>query len=57
MEGGAAIAIFVRCFADKRGIEKELQKRLFVEFPRGVLATICVWPFLYSATEFMKLWI
>lgn len=42
IEGGAAIAIFVRCFADKRGIEKELQSKLHIEFPRGVLATICV---------------
>lgn len=42
IEGGAAIAIFIRCFVDKRGIEKELQRKLFVEFPRGVLATICV---------------
>ncbi|KAJ1425593.1 Palmitoyltransferase, DHHC domain [Sesbania bispinosa] len=42
IEGGTAIAIFIRCFADKRGIEKELQRKLFVEFPRGVLATICV---------------
>jgi palmitoyltransferase len=42
IEGGTAIAIFIRCFVDKRGIEKELHRKLFVEFPRGLLATICV---------------
>lgn len=42
IEGGTAFAIFIRCFVDKRGIEKELHKKLLVEFPRGVLATICV---------------
>ncbi|XP_027367620.1 protein S-acyltransferase 18 [Abrus precatorius] len=49
IEGGAAIAIFIRCFADKRGIEKELLKKLHVEFPRGVLATICVLLLLLTA--------
>ena len=42
IEGGTAIAIFVRCFADKEGIERELERKLYVEFPRAVLATICV---------------
>jgi len=42
IEGGTAIAIFIRCFVDRRGIEKELQRKLYVDFPRGVLATICV---------------
>lgn len=42
LEGGTAIAIFVRCFADKIGIEQELEKRLYIEFPREVLATITV---------------
>lgn len=42
IEGGTAIAIFVRCFADKKGIERELERKLHVEFPRGVLATISV---------------
>ncbi|KAF7818074.1 protein S-acyltransferase 18 [Senna tora] len=49
IEGGSAIAIFVRCFADKHGIEKELEKKLYVEFPRGVLATICVLLLLLTA--------
>lgn len=42
MEGGTAIAIFVRCFVDRKGIEEELKRRLYVEFPREVLATISV---------------
>lgn len=42
IEGGTAIAIFVRCFADKKGIERELAKKLDTRFPRGVLATISV---------------
>ncbi|CAL5208778.1 unnamed protein product [Lathyrus oleraceus] len=50
IEGGTAFAIFIRCFVDKRGIEKELHKKLFVEFPRGVLATICV--FLMALTAY-----
>ncbi|QCE07174.1 protein S-acyltransferase 18 [Vigna unguiculata] len=49
IEGGVAIAIFIRCFADKRGIEKELQSKLHIEFPRGVLATICVLLLLLTA--------
>ncbi|KAK7269546.1 hypothetical protein RIF29_22277 [Crotalaria pallida] len=49
IEGGTAIAIFVRCFADKKGIEKELQRKLYVEFPRGLLATICVLLLLLTA--------
>lgn len=42
IEGGAAIAIFIRCFADKKGLEHELLRRLHIEFPRGVLAAIAV---------------
>ncbi|XP_065864115.1 protein S-acyltransferase 18 [Euphorbia lathyris] len=49
IEGGTAIAIFVRCFADKKGIERELQRKLYVEFPRGVLATISVMLVLMTA--------
>ncbi|PHT59761.1 Protein S-acyltransferase 18 [Capsicum baccatum] len=41
IEGGTAAAIFVRCFANKRSIELEIQKRFNAKFPRGVLATIC----------------
>ncbi|CAN6569829.1 unnamed protein product [Malus baccata var. baccata] len=42
IEGATAIAIFVRCFSDKNGIEQELKRKLYVEFPRSVLATISV---------------
>ncbi|CAB4271818.1 unnamed protein product [Prunus armeniaca] len=42
IEGATAIAIFVRCFADKNGIEHELKRKLYVDFPRGILATISV---------------
>ncbi|XP_022759641.1 protein S-acyltransferase 18-like isoform X1 [Durio zibethinus] len=49
LEGGTAIAIFVRCFADKKGIEQELDKRLYIEFPREVLATITILLALFTA--------
>ncbi|KAK8702325.1 hypothetical protein V6N13_020686 [Hibiscus sabdariffa] len=49
LEGGTAMAIFVRCFADKKGIEQELKKRLYVEFPREVLATITILLALFTA--------
>lgn len=42
IEGGTAVAVFVRCFVDKKGVETELKRRLHVEFPRWVLATISV---------------
>ncbi|OMO64134.1 Zinc finger, DHHC-type, palmitoyltransferase [Corchorus capsularis] len=49
LEGGTAIAIFVRCFTDKKGIEQELKKRLYIEFPREVLATITIVLALFTA--------
>ncbi|KAL5537686.1 hypothetical protein UlMin_045279 [Ulmus minor] len=49
VEGGTAIAIFVRCFADKHGIERELEKKLYVKFPRGVLAVISLLLLLMTA--------
>ncbi|KAM7274590.1 hypothetical protein ACFE04_016456 [Oxalis oulophora] len=49
IEGGTAIAIFVRCFADKRGIEQQLKLRLFIKFPREVLATISILLVLMTA--------
>ncbi|KAJ6675079.1 PROTEIN S-ACYLTRANSFERASE 18 [Salix viminalis] len=49
IEGGTATAIFVRCFTDKKGIERELERRLHVEFPRAVLATISVLLVLMTA--------
>ncbi|KAG4917200.1 hypothetical protein JHK87_054757 [Glycine soja] len=51
IKGGTAIAIFIRCFVDRRGIEKELQRKLYVDFPRGVLATICSSPRLSIRIE------
>lgn len=42
IEGGTAIAVFVRCFVDKKGMEIELKRRLYVEFPQWALATISV---------------
>ncbi|CAK7348543.1 unnamed protein product [Dovyalis caffra] len=49
IEGGTAVAIFVRCFTDKKGMERELERRLHVEFPRAVLATISVLLVLMTA--------
>ncbi|XP_057964921.1 protein S-acyltransferase 18 isoform X2 [Malania oleifera] len=49
IEGGTATAIFIRCFADKKGIEKELERKLYVEFPRGALAAISVLLVLMTA--------
>ncbi|KAK1281093.1 putative S-acyltransferase [Acorus gramineus] len=41
-EGGTAIAVFIRCFADRKGMEQELEEKLYIKFPRGVLAAISV---------------
>ncbi|KDP28346.1 hypothetical protein JCGZ_14117 [Jatropha curcas] len=49
IEGGTAIAIFIRCFADKTGIESELLRKLHVHFPRWALATISVLLVLMTA--------
>ncbi|TXG63195.1 hypothetical protein EZV62_010189 [Acer yangbiense] len=49
MEGGTAIAIFIRCFVDKKGIERELERKLYIEFPREVLATISILLVLMTA--------
>ncbi|KAL3652980.1 hypothetical protein CASFOL_002661 [Castilleja foliolosa] len=48
VEGGAAIAVFVRCFADRNGIEHELYRIRYVRFPRGLLAAISVLLFLLT---------
>ncbi|KAK6118153.1 hypothetical protein DH2020_048137 [Rehmannia glutinosa] len=40
IEGGSGIAVFVRCFADRKGIEQELNRKHYVKFPRGVLAAL-----------------
>ncbi|XVF33002.1 hypothetical protein REPUB_Repub17cG0130800 [Reevesia pubescens] len=49
LEGGTAFAIFIRCFADKKRIEQELERRLYIEFPREVLATITILLALFTA--------
>ncbi|KAI3679125.1 hypothetical protein L6452_38434 [Arctium lappa] len=49
IEGGTAIAIFVRCFADAQGLDRELVRKLHFHFPRGVLAAICVLLVLLTA--------
>nr|XP_043637305.1 protein S-acyltransferase 18 [Erigeron canadensis] len=49
VEGGTAIAIFVRCFADPKGIDRELVRRLHFHFPRGALVAICVLLVLLTA--------
>ncbi|KAL8054548.1 hypothetical protein ABFX02_04G001000 [Erythranthe guttata] len=42
VQGGTAVAVFVRCFADSKGIEEELITRHYVKFPRGLLAALSV---------------
>ncbi|XP_039114362.1 protein S-acyltransferase 18 isoform X1 [Dioscorea cayenensis subsp. rotundata] len=42
IEGGTAIAIFVRCFADREGIASEIKQNLHTKMPRGVLIAISV---------------
>ncbi|KAI7745062.1 hypothetical protein M8C21_034028 [Ambrosia artemisiifolia] len=49
IEGGTAIAIFVRCFTDAHRLERELVKRLHFHFPRALLSTICVLLVLLTA--------
>ncbi|VFQ74611.1 unnamed protein product [Cuscuta campestris] len=48
IEGGSAVAIFVRCFVNRKGIEEEFESRFHLKFPRGVLATASVLLFLMS---------
>ncbi|GAB4830646.1 Protein S-acyltransferase 18 [Ancistrocladus abbreviatus] len=49
IEGGTAIAVFIRCFADKKGLERELARKLHMEFPREVLAAISILLVLVTA--------
>ncbi|KAL8089196.1 hypothetical protein AgCh_038832 [Apium graveolens] len=49
IEGGTALAIFIRCFTDKRGVENELERKLYMKFPRGVLAAISIFLVLLTA--------
>ncbi|KAK1437199.1 hypothetical protein QVD17_02987 [Tagetes erecta] len=49
IEGGTAVAIFIRCFTDAKGLNKELVEKLHFHFPRGLLAAICVLLVLLTA--------
>ncbi|KAG7619289.1 Palmitoyltransferase DHHC domain [Arabidopsis suecica] len=49
IEGGTALAVFVRCFVDKKGMEMELKRRLYVAFPQWALATISIILVLFTA--------
>ncbi|VYS61528.1 unnamed protein product [Arabidopsis thaliana] len=49
IEGGTALAVFVRCFVDRKGMEMELKRRLYVEFPQWALATISIILVLFTA--------
>ncbi|XP_071716774.1 protein S-acyltransferase 18 [Rutidosis leptorrhynchoides] len=49
IEGGTAIAIFVRCFTDAKGIDMDLLRMLHFQFPRGLLLAICVLLVLLTA--------
>ncbi|KAJ0976485.1 hypothetical protein J5N97_018450 [Dioscorea zingiberensis] len=42
IEGGTAVAVFVRCFADKEGIASEIRHKLHTKMPRGILIAISV---------------
>ncbi|XP_051141863.1 protein S-acyltransferase 18 [Andrographis paniculata] len=58
VEGGTGIAVFARCFADREGIEKELNQRHYGSFPRGALAAfsvILVMVTIYSAAALGQL--
>ncbi|CAH9146350.1 unnamed protein product [Cuscuta epithymum] len=50
IEGGSAVAIFVRCFVNRKGIEEEFERRFYIKFSRGVPATASV--LLFSITTY-----
>ncbi|XP_047328416.1 protein S-acyltransferase 18 [Impatiens glandulifera] len=49
IEGGTAIAVFIRCFSDKKGIKEEVKRTMYIDFPRGLLAAINILLFLLTA--------
>ncbi|KAL0916516.1 hypothetical protein M5K25_014035 [Dendrobium thyrsiflorum] len=55
MEGGTAIAIFIRCFASK-SISLELKQKLHTKFPKGVLGAISVLLVALTAYSSAALW-
>jgi len=48
LEGGAGLAVFIRCFANRRGIIHELEFRFGNRFPRGAFAAIVAFLILVS---------
>ncbi|XP_062204245.1 protein S-acyltransferase 18 [Phragmites australis] len=40
IEGGTAIAIFVRCFVDGNGVKMEMEHRLHIRLPKGAHAAL-----------------
>uniref|UniRef100_A0A0D9XYC0 S-acyltransferase n=1 Tax=Leersia perrieri TaxID=77586 RepID=A0A0D9XYC0_9ORYZ len=40
IEGGTAIAIFVRCFTDSKGLKMEMENRLHFRLPKGAHAAL-----------------
>lgn len=48
LEGGAGLAVFIRCFANRKGIIHELEFRFGSRFPRGAFAAIVAFFVLVS---------
>ncbi|AQK74335.1 Protein S-acyltransferase 18 [Zea mays] len=42
IEGGTAIAIFIRCFVDSKGVKMEMEHRLHLRLPKGAHAALSV---------------
>jgi palmitoyltransferase len=42
IEGGTAVAIFVRCFVDSKGLKMEMEHRLHIRLPKGAHAALSV---------------
>ncbi|XP_047053222.1 protein S-acyltransferase 18-like [Lolium rigidum] len=40
IEGGTAVAIFVRCFVDSKGLKMEMEHRLHIRLPKGAHAAL-----------------
>lgn len=49
IEGGTAVTVFVRCFADSKGIEHELITLYTAKFPKGLLAALSVMFLFFSS--------
>jgi palmitoyltransferase len=42
IEGGTAVAIFVRCFVDSKGLKMEMEHRLHIRLPKGAHEALSV---------------